>query len=257
MSPHVDDTGGSRHRPPGTGAERDTPAGAGAPRRGGPPSVVGTEHTAASAGANPTRPKPAPVAPVAPVAPIDTVDTVDREGDGADGGVGVEAEDELTVVRRERDEYLEMVRRVQADFENYKKRMIRQQTDQLERATENLVAKLLPALDAFDLTRAHLRDEDSASAEVKALLQASGLMGDVMAKEGLERIDEAGAPFDPTVHDAVEHVPPADAGVSGAGGGADDDPDRASSGPVVADVLRPGYRWKGRVIRPAMVRVRG
>jgi hypothetical protein len=68
------------------------------------------------------------------------------------------------------------------------------------------VAKLLPALDAFALTRAHLSDATAAAPEVKALLQAAGLV-DVLAKEGLERIDDAGAPFDPTVHDAVEHAP--------------------------------------------------
>jgi molecular chaperone GrpE len=257
MSPHVDDTGGNRHRPPGPGAERGTPAGAGAPRRGGPPPVVGTGRDAFTGhdgftGAKPSRPDPAWIEPAEP------------ESHGPDGGDVDAEEDELTVVRRERDEYLEMVRRVQADFENYKKRMVRQQTDQLERATENLVAKLLPALDAFDLTRAHLRDEDSVSAEVKALLQASGLMGDALAKEGLERIDDAGAPFDPTVHDAVEHAPAAeppagvDAGTGGSVTGEGTEKETgASSGPVVADVLRPGYRWKGRVIRPAMVRVRG
>ena len=108
-----------------------------------------------------------------------------------------------------------MVRRVQADFENYKKRTLRQQTDQLDRATENLVAKLLPALDAFALTRAHLNDESAASPEVKALLQAAGLIDDALAKEGLERIDDAGAAFDPTIHDAVEHAPAAEPGGSG------------------------------------------
>ena len=176
-------------------------------------------------------------------------------------------EDELSLVSRQRDEYLDMVRRVQADFENYKKRMIRQQSDQLDRATENLVAKLLPALDAFALTRAHLLDESSASPEVKALLQAAGLVDDALAKEGLERIDDPGAPFDPTVHDAVEHAPAADPGPASSGpppaGAATAAAATASAtpaapgGPVVADVLRPGYRWKGRVIRPAMVRVRG
>ena len=145
-------------------------------------------------------------------------------------------EDSLDTVRRERDEYLDMVRRVQADFENYKKR-----TDLVERAGENLVARLLPALDAFDLARAHLSDEENASGGVKALLQAAGLVTDALAKDGLERIDDPGAPFDPTVHDAVEHAPAEDGAESG----------------VVADVLRAGYRWKGRVIRPAMVRVRG
>ena len=145
-------------------------------------------------------------------------------------------EDSLDTVRRARDEYLDMVRRVQADFENYK-----QQTDLVERAGENLVARLLPALDAFDLARAHLSDEENASGGVKALLQAAGLVTDALAKDGLERIDDPGAPFDPTVHDAVEHAPAEDGAESG----------------VVADVLRAGYRWKGRVIRPAMVRVRG
>jgi len=139
--------------------------------------------------------------------------------------------------------------------------MLRQQTDQLERATENLVAKLLPALDAFALTRAHLNDTTTAPAEMKALLQASDLVDDVLAKEGLERIDDPGAPFDPTIHDAVEHAPAAETGSpetgSPAAGGTGDDTDVAPAGPVVADVLRPGYRWKGRVIRPAMVRVRG
>ena len=145
-----------------------------------------------------------------------------------------------------------MVRRVQADFENYKKRTVRQQTDQLERASENLVAKLLPALDAFALTRAHLAAEASLTPEVKALLQAAELVDDALAKEGLERIDDPGAPFDPTVHDAVEHAPAPTADEGQTGPSEDVD-----AGPVVADVLRPGYRWKGRVIRPAMVRVHG
>ena len=79
-------------------------------------------------------------------------------------------------------------------------------------------------------------------------------MADVLAKEGLERIDDAGAAFDPTVHDAVEHAPADDRrhrwrrpAPTGAG---------TAAGPGGGRVLRPGYRWKGRVIRPAMVRAR-
>jgi molecular chaperone GrpE len=250
MSPQVDDAGGGRHRAPGSGAERGFPAGAGPFERPGPRSPFGTEPTpgppAGGPGAGgPARGGPHPGGP---------------HGGGPNGGPGdtddtsvddkVVVEDALTVATRERDEYLDMVRRVQADFENYKKRMLRQQTDQLERASENLVAKLLPALDAFALTRAHMSDGDAASPDVKALLQAAGLVDDALAKDGLERIDEAGAPFDPTVHDAVEHAPAADPVTPGTGG-------PVEAGPVVAEVLRPGYRWKGRVIRPAMVRVRG
>jgi len=162
-----------------------------------------------------------------------------------------ELEDVLGTVRRERDEYLDMLRRVQADFENYKKRMVRQQTDHLERAGAELVTKLLPVLDALDLARAHLGDA-VASPEGKALVAASGLLVDTLAKEGLERIDDPGAPFDPTMHEAVDHLPPDDRpGPSVQGEPAPPD------GPVVDGVLRAGYRWKGRVIRPAMVRVKG
>ena len=157
-------------------------------------------------------------------------------------------EDELIVALRQRDEYLDMVRRVQADFENYKKRMMRQQSDLLERAAEGLVVRLLPVLDAFDLARAHLEAEGSP--EGKALLQAAGLLEDTLTKEGLERFDDVGGAFDPTTHEAVEHQPAPDT---------DDGADgtEASTGPVVIDVLRAGYRYKGRVVRPAMVRVRG
>jgi len=187
-------------------------------------------------------------------------------------------DDLLVGARRERDEFREMVQRVQADFENYKKRMMRQQTDHLERAGEDLVAKVLPVLDAFDLARAHLGDGQDLSAEGKALVAGSTLLADTLAREGLERIGAPGEPFDPTTHEAVDHV--ADDTASGAtddtasgatdaaagaaaGGAASHVPGApqpgagAPGGPVVDDVLRAGYRWKGRVIRPAMVRVRG
>jgi molecular chaperone GrpE len=146
----------------------------------------------------------------------------------------------LTVAHRERDEYLGMLQRVQADFENYKKRMLRQQTELLERAAESLVMKVLPVLDALNLARAHMGEGGEVTAEGKALLQASSLLSDTLAKEGLELIDETDVEFDPTTHEAVEHDP----AVGGEPG-------------TVSGVLRAGYRWKGRVIRPAMVRVRG
>ena len=155
------------------------------------------------------------------------------------GAVEQDIEQALEAARRERDEYLDMVRRVQADFENYKKRMVRQQTELLERAAEGLVLRLLPVVDAFDLARAHLEAEGSP--EGNALLQAAGLLSDTLAKEGLERVDaDAGTPFDPATHEAVEHQTAEDEG-----------------GPVVSEELRAGYRYKGRVVRPAMVRVRG
>jgi molecular chaperone GrpE len=172
---------------------------------------------------------------------LDEAELLDPVAEAPNETVVDDLDDLLFTARRERDEYLDLSRRVQADFENYKKRTLRQQTDNLERAAEHLVTKVLPVLDAFDLARAHLGDGDDLSPEGKALVAGSTLLADTLRREGLERIGVAGEPFDPTTHEAVEHA---------AG-------DSAGDGPVVDEVLRAGYRWKGRVIRPAMVRVRG
>jgi molecular chaperone GrpE len=136
---------------------------------------------------------------------------------------------DLAALALERDEYLDQLRRLQAEFENYRKRVLKQQTEHLERAGEELVAELLPVLDAGDAALQH--GDLAVEPIVKALL-------DVLEKQGLGRLVPDGAPFDPNLHDAVAHEP-------------------GEGESVVTEVLRPGYTWKGRVLRPAMVRVRG
>lgn len=138
---------------------------------------------------------------------------------------------------RERDEYLATLQRLQADFENFRKRVMRDVDDAAARASGDLVNKMLPVLDAFDLAVAHF--EGSEGEAVTALAQSRSLLIDTLAKEGLVRVDEVGVAFDPVVHDAVAHEP-------------SDDGEQ-----VIAEVLRAGYRWKGGVLRPAMVKVKG
>ena len=143
----------------------------------------------------------------------------------------------------QRDEYKDALQRLQADFENYKKRVARTADDVVARAVADVVAKLLPVLDAMDLAQAHFESASTSeleSVEAKALVQARSLLLDTLTKEGLQRVDEAGVAFDPQVHDAVMHV-------EGDGSGEQ----------IVDDVLRAGYQWKGTVVRPAMVRVKG
>ena len=135
---------------------------------------------------------------------------------------------DLGLLRAERDEYLDAYRRVQADFENYRKQVVKRQNDAVVRALGGFVETLLPVLDACDAALAH------DAAEVEPVLAA--LYG-ALSKEGLERIDPKGAPFDPAEAEAVAHEP-------GEGGEQ-----------VVAEVLRAGYRWRGQVLRPAMVKV--
>ena len=77
----------------------------------------------------------------------------------------------------------------------------------MERASEALCLRLLPVLDALDLATAHLRGQEGQNDAAKALEQIDSLLRDVLAHEGLERIDAVDVPFDPTIHDAVGHVP--------------------------------------------------
>ena len=152
--------------------------------------------------------------------------------------------DPLEVAEAERDEYLDSLRRLQAEFENYKKRVLKQLTEHMARAATSLVDKLLPVLDALDLATGHVGDTESE--EAKALVAASGLLQGILAKEGLERISPEGEEFDPNAHEAVGQVPVPE-GVK----------PMASGEPRVAQVMRAGYRWHGTVVRPAMVMVEG
>lgn len=192
----------------------------------------------------------------------------------ADAAVAV---DPLAQVTAERDEYLDSLRRMQAEFENYRKRTQKQQADEADRAARSLVEKLLPVLDVLDLAAAHLGDPGSNDAT--ALVQATALLNDVLGKAGLERVDPVGDVFDPTLHEAVGQAPaevpdgdaatgpaspaddggidPTDGERAGDGGAATADTAAVPDGPVVAQVMRAGYVWRGTVVRPAMVLVRG
>lgn len=209
--------------PPAEATPDGGPTSAGAPPTGHPPTSSAAPHPSrdAETAAAPSVPSDTSVAPVA-----------ESDGQGADdkdAPSGRAAQKHVIKrLQKERDDYLDQCRRVQAEFENYRKRMIRQQSEHLERAAESLIEKLLPVLDTFESAVAHGQGFEQVQASLVATLE----------KEGLERIHPEGKPFDPAESDAVAH-------------------EDGDGGPVVAEVLRPGYRWKGRVVRPAMVRVRG
>lgn len=136
---------------------------------------------------------------------------------------------DVAAVLAERDEYKAIAQRIQADFDNYRKRSSTQAAADAERATGRLAGALLPVLDAAEA--AYLRHPDEVGPLLNQMLTE-------LKKLGLETVDLDGQPFDPEVAEAVQHE---------AGDGGE---------PVVAEVLRSGYRWKGKTLRPAMVRTK-
>jgi len=143
-------------------------------------------------------------------------------------------EGDLDRLLGERDEMRALAQQIQADFENYRKQAMKRETAIVERASESLVGQLLPVLDSLDAAIAQLGDTDPGVRKGVELVFAQ-FVG-VLTQAGLERIEADGQPFDPNEHEAVLH-------------------EDGDGEPVVAETMRTGYRLKGRVLRPAMVKV--
>lgn len=162
----------------------------------------------------------------APQAPQD--DLVEEPQDGGD---------QLEAARAQAQQYLDDLRRVQAEFENYRKRMLKEQAAVVDRAAGAVVERLLPVLDDFELALLAADRTQDYEAMVRGVELVFAKLREVLEKEGLERIESHGKPFDPELHEAVLH--------------ADGDGDEL----VVVDEMRPGYKLAGRVLRPSMVKV--
>ncbi|HEY7537640.1 MAG TPA: nucleotide exchange factor GrpE [Gaiellaceae bacterium] len=145
----------------------------------------------------------------------------------------VEEVDELAQVTRERDDYLDALQRLKAEFDNFRKRAAREQGELVSRASERLVKQLLPVLD--DLERAL---EAAANHEEARLEEGVGLvhraLADALAKEGLVEVETEGT-FDPHTQEALLSQP-----------------SDAEEGTVI-QVLQKGYKLGDRVLRPARV----
>jgi molecular chaperone GrpE len=170
--------------------------------------------------------QPAPPAPAdgSRVAVQDTNDAAELEGDL-----------ELLKTAKQRDDYLALAQRTQADFENYRKRVAREAAAAQERGVCSLAKELLPALDNLDRAIAHADRQDPLLQGVRLVRSE---LAAALARAGIESFSPAGEPFDPEVHEAVATAAQAPGG--------------KPSGTVV-EVYQPGYRLGASILRPARV----
>jgi len=200
----------------------------------GEPSADGTPDDGDAASGGPTDPLDAELAELFSTGMVSgSVDGLDptASSDIEDADLA-EVVDLAQRLEAERDEYLDLARRVQAEFENYRKRVEVEKSDAALRGATRVVNELLPVLDACEAALAH------GAAEVEPI--AAALQGS-LAKLGLATVSEVEVAFDPNIHEAVMSEPSAE----------------GDEGQRVAEVLRTGYAWNGRVVRAAMVKVRG
>ncbi len=149
---------------------------------------------------------------------------------------------ESEAAKKEAADATDRLLRLQADWDNYRRRTAQERIAERERAAEKLVTNLLPVLD--DMERASDHATKTAEGDEKIIQFVDGVMAvhakmlDILGKEGVEVIDPAGEPFDPLVHQAVGREENAEA-----------------YDETVAQVYQKGYRMGGKVIRSAMVTV--
>jgi molecular chaperone GrpE len=164
--------------------------------------------------------------------PCERVEASHSDGDAS----AIEGDlDELVAVGAQRDEYLALAQRTQADFENYRKRVARESAAALERGVVKLCKELLPALDNLDRALEAAAQDDPLLDGVRLVRSE---LSAALARAGVESFSPAGECFDPALHEAMAHRPV----------------DGATSGTVV-EVYQPGYRLGANVIRPARVLV--
>jgi len=143
--------------------------------------------------------------------------------------------DELVKTAKQRDEYLALAQRTQADFENYRKRVAREAAAAKERGAVSLAKELLPALDNLDRALDAAAEEDPLLEGVRLVRSE---LSAALARVGIESFSPGGEVFDPSLHEAVATAP--------------QEPGGQASGTVV-EVYQAGYRLGENVIRPARV----
>ena len=136
------------------------------------------------------------------------------------------------------DECLDKMLRVQADFENRKKRQDKEKLDFLKFANEGLITELLRVMDDFERAIDSAKNTNDAKVLLQGIEMVRRDFEDILKDSGLKVIDPKGQPFDPEKHEAVDHV---------------EDEEHPEN--TVLEVMRKGYELNGKVLRPAAVKV--
>ncbi|MGH8907955.1 MAG: nucleotide exchange factor GrpE [Egibacteraceae bacterium] len=175
-----------------------------------------------------------------PAQPPDSLETVepDAPAEPEDTRGIAELREALAQAERLGEDYLDQLRRARADYENLSRRKTRELMDALDRGAAQLVLRLLEVLDNFELALDSARGSEDEQLVKGVSMVHQGLLG-ALTQAGLEQVPGVGEPFDPTWHEALMQV----------------DAEEPLDEPIVAEVLRTGYRFKGRILRPASVKV--
>jgi molecular chaperone GrpE len=166
------------------------------------------------------------------------LETEDEKSDAAPETELKQLKQELAIERKRSEELLTRMKYLQADLENQRKRMDRELKVAGESLTRSLLTRLMVVQDELDLAVKHAEEEGDSKELNEGIAMIQRNLWSAMESAGVERIDCVGKPFDPTLHEAVEKV-------QGKSAGED----------TVVEEVRPGFMFRGQLLRPSMVKV--
>ncbi len=155
----------------------------------------------------------------------------------AEGSAAAETDKELEALRKELDEAKDRLLRLTAEFDNYRKRTLRERSDLISQASGKTLEALLPVVDDFDRAVASSKECDTLPAMQEGLELIHKSLYGFLKREGIEEIEAIGLELDTDVHDAVAKAPAPEAKLKG----------------KIIDVVRKGYKLRGVVLRHAQV----
>jgi molecular chaperone GrpE len=158
-----------------------------------------------------------------------------EEGNGPERAEAPNA-DPLEEARAEASRLKDQLLRTAADFDNFRKRARRELVDAERQGKEELLRELLPVFDNLERATSHAEKATDVQSLADGIKMVMRQFGDTLERVGIERVVTIGAAFDPTVHEAIQHLASRD----------------HSPGTVMAEV-QAGYRTSGRLVRPALV----
>ncbi len=162
----------------------------------------------------------------------------DREGGDTPEVLVETLKRELGHEKKRNEELMTRLKYLQADLENYRKRMDKEVKEAGESLTKSLAAKLIVVQDELDLAKKHAQGGEASGVLKEGIAMITKNLQSALESVGVERVDAVGRPFDPSIHEAVEKT-------QGKKPGAD----------MVVEEVRPGFTFRGQLLRPSMVKV--
>jgi molecular chaperone GrpE len=174
--------------------------------------------------------------------PQDTQNAAGAEGaaEAVNEANNVDVTAELEKLRAENEEYQQRLLRAQADFDNYRRRTVKEKEELGKYASAKLITELLPVIDNFERALQTSGDVTDAASYVKGVEMIFRQLEGVLKAEGLTAMEAEGQPFNPEFHQAIMQV----------------ESEEHEEG-IVVEVVQKGYMLKDKVLRPAMVKVSG